>query len=173
MAEKKLKTRIGLRRDIESNFSTTFQPLLGEVLLVDTTTYGLRVKIGDGAKTFGQLDYEDNNNNVILNGYYLNEKFYKDSTYQVELEKNENKIYIDKNGKQIYIYNDADHKYICIDEMIATATDAKAGLTKLYKTSGQNEDGSMTQKAITDCIDDVMFAVDDNDPECLVLNKPW
>jgi len=173
MAERELKTRIGLRRDLESNYSSTFQPKLGEVLLVDTEVYGLRVKIGDGVKTYANLDFVDKNNNVILNGYYLNGKFYKDSTYQVELEKDENKIYIDKNAKQIYIYNDVDSKYHCIDEMIATATDAKAGLTKLYKTSGQNEDGSMTQKAITDGIDDVAFAVDDSDPECLILNKPW
>lgn len=32
----------------------------------------------------------------------------------------------------------------------ATATDTKAGIMKLYTTIGQNSDGTMTQKAITD-----------------------
>lgn len=57
--------------------------------------------------------------------------------------------------------------------MIPNATEEREGIMKLYKGSGQNEDGTMTQKAITDGIDDIEFSVDSQDSECLILSKPW
>jgi hypothetical protein len=52
------------------------------------------------------------------------------------------------------------------------ANDTTAGIMKLYETSGKNTDGTMTQKAITEGIDEVEFSIDSLDSECLVLNKP-
>ena len=51
---------IRLRRDSEVDFEKvkdTFIPANGEMVLVDTTNDGLRVKIGDGVSTFAELDY--------------------------------------------------------------------------------------------------------------------
>ena len=51
---------IRLRRDSEVDFEKvkdTFVPANGEMILVDTTNDGLRVKIGDGVSTFAELDY--------------------------------------------------------------------------------------------------------------------
>jgi hypothetical protein len=31
----------------------------------------------------------------------------------------------------------------------------------------------MTQKAVTDAINNINFGVDTSDTECLTLNKPW
>lgn len=59
MAERTLKTRIGLKRDTEANFESvqnTFIPLKGEICLVETSE-GLKIKIGDGVTKFGSLPY--------------------------------------------------------------------------------------------------------------------
>lgn len=56
MAERTIKTRIGLRRDTEANWNslTNFTPLKGEVCLIETSE-GLKVKIGDGETLFQNL----------------------------------------------------------------------------------------------------------------------
>lgn len=59
MATKTLKTQIGLRRDTEASYELvkdTLVPLKGEVCLVDTDQ-GLKIKVGDGTSTWGQLQY--------------------------------------------------------------------------------------------------------------------
>ena len=57
--------------------------------------------------------------------------------------------------------------------MIPNATAQQAGIMKLYTTQGYNEDGTITQKFFTESIDDILFGIDDEDAECLVLEKPW
>lgn len=57
MAEKIIKTQIGLRRDTEENFDLvkeTLKPIKGEVCLIDTSN-GLNIKVGDGENTFANL----------------------------------------------------------------------------------------------------------------------
>ena len=84
---KLINTTIKLRRDNDYNYSRvadSFIPMKGEPVLVDTEQYGLRFKIGDGVTPYGALAYADDNNNVVLLGYYLNSKFYTDSTYRKE-----------------------------------------------------------------------------------------
>ena len=56
------------------------------------------------------------------------------------------------NGRKItYMTGDGKlHTFINEDNSIySLGTDQKTGLTKIYKTTGSNEDGTMTQKAIT------------------------
>ena len=104
---------ISLRRDSETNFDKikdTFIPANGEVVLVDTIDNGLRAKIGDGISTFAILPYTDEKilndiNTVVIRGYYLNNTFFTDSTYTVELSRELNKIYIDNNSKVVYFYD--------------------------------------------------------------------
>ena len=102
---KVINTVIKLRKDKEVNYQkveNSFIPANGEVCLVDTEEYGLRVKVGNGVDNFKTLSYQDNSNNVVLNGYFLNNKFYTDSTYTKELEQGINHLYIDKNSKIRY-----------------------------------------------------------------------
>ena len=168
---KLINTTIKLRRDNDYNYSRvadSFIPMKGEPVLVDTEQYGLRFKIGDGVTPYGALAYADDNNNVVLLGYYLNSKFYTDSTYTVELEKNENKLYIDKNAHAVYIWNG--ENYIPLSP---EATETVAGMMKLYQTSGNNTDGTMSQKVITEGVNAIKFELDGQDKECLVLDLPW
>lgn len=134
---------ISLRRDNDYNYNKVgekFIPKKGEVCLVDTEFYGLRVKVGNGVDNFKTLSYQDNNNNVILNGYFLNNKFYTDSTYTKELEQGINHLYIDKNSNgSIFVWTGTEFRNVAPE-----ATDTVAGLVKLYNTKGQNIDGSVT-----------------------------
>ena len=168
---KLINTTIKLRRDNDYNYNRvadSFIPMKGEPVLVDTEQYGLRFKIGDGVTPYGALAYADDNNNVVLLGYYLNSKFYTDSTYTVELEKSESKLYIDKNARAVYIWNG--ENYIPLSP---EATETVAGMMKLYQTSGNNTDGTMSQKAITEGVNAIKFELDGQDKECLVLDLPW
>ena len=143
---------ISLRRDTEAKYLSVadrFIPKKGEVCLVDTEFYGLRVKVGNGVDNFKTLPYQDNNNNVILNGYFLNNKFYTDSTYTKELEQGINHLYIDKNSNSsIFVWTGTEFRNVAPE-----ATDTVAGLVKLYNTKGQNIDGSVTQQLFTSEID--------------------
>ena len=59
MAERVLKTQIGLRRDTEANYElvkNSLKPVKGEICLVDTSE-GLKVKVGDGKNVFANLPY--------------------------------------------------------------------------------------------------------------------
>ena len=168
---KLINTTIKLRRDNDYNYSRvadSFIPMKGEPVLVDTEQYGLRFKIGDGVTPYGALAYADDNNNVVLLGYYLNSKFYTDSTYTVELEKSESKLYIDKNAHAVYIWNG--ENYIPLSPK---ATETVAGMMKLYQTYGNNTDGTMSQKVITEGVNAIKLELDEQDKECLVLDLPW
>ena len=176
-----LWSRIGevyarVRRDSAQNYSNSFVPINREICFVDTADRKLRAKIGDGVTSWQNLPYADEYlleeiDGVILNGYYLNGKFYTDSTYQTELTKSINKIYIDKNSRTLYHYDGT--QFISVNETLPNATDNVAGIMKLYQDAGQNIDGTMSQKAVTDGVQSISFAVDENDSECLILDLPW
>jgi len=179
MAIKELKTIIQLRRDTAANYELikdSFIPRKGEIVLVDTASDGLRAKVGDGVSTYATLAWADANiyeaiNTVVVRGYYLNGKFWTDSTYQVEMPSIINRIYIDKTSNVIFHYDGT--KYVSVNETLPNASDTVAGIAKLYGDSGQNTDGSMTQKVITDGVNSISLITDNVDPECLVLDLPW
>lgn len=50
------------------------------------------------------------------------------------------------------IYSLFDNKY---NALIAIASQDKYGVVKMYGTTGQNEDGTVTQKAFTDALNNV------------------
>lgn len=170
-----LKTIIKLRRDTLLNYSKVGNhvPLNGEVCLVDTVN-GVRTKIGDGKSSFRELPFTDS---MIIQGYYKSDvdKFYKEVSYTTELLASENILYIDKTTNCIYYYNGKNYIKNTLD--FPTATADKAGILKLYSTHGQNTDGTMTQKAITDAIDAIAFDIEideqDEANSSLFLNKPW
>ena len=149
---KTIETVIRLRRDNDYNYEAikdTFVPANGEVVLVDTSKDGLRAKIGDGVSTYNQLQFTDEDiRNTVQQGYFDNGEFYKDVTQQTIAKKMINKIYIDKNSRKIYYFNG--NEYLPIQANLSTASKDMPGLVKLYETTGQNTDGTMTQKSITD-----------------------
>jgi len=174
-----IKTVIQLRRDTQANWAAieeSFTPRKGEVCLIDTTDKGLRAKVGDGLTLLKSLPYVDDViyeeiDKVVLVGYYLNSKFYTDSTYTTELEKSINKVYIDKISNVIYHYNGAN--FISVNDTLPNASDTVAGIMKLYQTGGQGTNGTISQKGITDGVQSIKFAVDVQDTECLILDLPW
>jgi hypothetical protein len=63
----------------------------------------------------------------------------------------------DKNGKLTW-------------KSLSTGNEEKEGLTKLYKNLGENEDGTMTQKAITDELNEKIEIELNHDEELLIFS---
>jgi hypothetical protein len=79
-----------------------------------------------------------------------------------------NKIFIDDNQRKIYFYDGT--SYQNIQTTFTNASNIEPGLVKLYATTGQNVDGTMTQKAITDELDLRYKATIDGENELLVFS---
>lgn len=138
---------IKLRRDNDYNYEkvkNTFIPGRGEVCLVDTSNLGLCAVVGDGASTYGSLEYV---NTVFQKVTFVEGKAFINNK---EVKPNENKIYIDANNiNDLYYYNGIE--FILIGPgALPVASSETAGIMKLYTNTGDNTDGTMTQKAITD-----------------------
>lgn len=168
---RKIEATIRLRRDNDYNFESIkdkFIPASGEVVLVDTAKDGLRAKVGDGVSTYAELQFVDEDiRNAVQQGYYDNGIFYKDTTKQTPFQSMVNKIYIDKPRSRIYYFNGVE--YVPIDATLTTASSDIAGTMKLYSTMGQNTDGTMTQKSITDELTIRIKADVDEENELLVF----
>ena len=144
-----------LRRNNDYNYKkieNTFIPENGEVCFVDVAGYGLRTKVGDGVSTFAQLPYVDETilntiNSLIIKGYYYQEEFYYDSNHTEVMEHIIGRVCIDNVTGIIYSYDGIG--YITQGNNVPKADDKNAGIAKLYNETGQNTDGSMTQQAIT------------------------
>jgi hypothetical protein len=146
---------IALRRDNDYNYKkieNTFIPVNGEVCLVDVAGYGLRTKVGNGVSTFAQLPYADeailqNINSLIVKGYFYQGKFYTDAGHTELIEGVIGRIYIDAISSKLYTYNGIN--YETQNGSLPNATAETAGAVKLYDQMGSNTDGTMTQRAIT------------------------
>lgn len=58
MAE--FNTRIKFKRDTSANWTSSNPVILdGEIIIVDTANGGVRMKVGDGKKTYSQLPFDD------------------------------------------------------------------------------------------------------------------
>lgn len=169
---KTIEAVIQLRRDNDYNFERikdTFIPANGEVVLVDTAKDGLRAKVGNGFNTYGELQYTDADiRNAVLHGCLKDNVFYYDNSYSVPMSAMINKIYIDDSTRKIYYYNG--EQYQNIQQTFTTATETIPGLVKLYSTTGQNTDGTMTQKAITDELDLRYKTSINSDDELLIFS---
>lgn len=167
-----IKATIQLRRDNDYNFEkikNTFIPANGEVVLVDTAKDGLRAKVGNGVTPYGQLQFTDEDiRNTVLHGFLIEGSFYKTINKDGLVQPMINKIYIDDSSRKLYFYNGT--QYELINATYTTATNAEPGLVKLYAETGQNIDGTMTQKAITDELDLRYKAMLDNENELLIFS---
>lgn len=108
----------------------------------------------------------------LLRGYYFRGTFYKDTTYSEELAKSNTAVYIDIPTGDMYTYCGGSVGFQKVSN-VPEATDKLAGVLKLYDEKGSNVDGTITQKAITEGVSEISFAVDADDSECLVLNNAW
>lgn len=173
-----LWSRIGevyarVRRDNHYNYPDHFIPINREICLVDTARQGLRAKIGDGVTIWKDLPFTDDElykaiDAIVQRGYYYEGVFYSDSAHTEELPASGDSIYIDIAQSKIYIYN---NEYICINETLPNATAETAGILKLYTTEGQNTDGTMTQKAITDGLNRKVEASVDLSNEVIIFSN--
>lgn len=147
MATKRVEAIFKLRRDNDYNYEKvkdTFIPAKGEVCLVDTARLGLCVKVGDGVSTYGSLEYVNTIFQMVT--FVEGKAFVNDK----EITPSGNKIYIDANNtNNLYYYNDVEFVLIGPGSL-PTASAETAGIMKLYSTTGENVDGTMTQKAISD-----------------------
>ena len=144
---------VQLRRDNEYNYNKiadVFIPLNGEICLVDTPRDGLRAKCGDGKTVWKDLEYADE---FIIKGYYHEGAFYKDEQYTVPISGASHKIYIDLVERVIYFY-DGENFLTAASGANKPASESEAGVVKLYQGLGNSIDGTMSQKAITDELDD-------------------
>ena len=147
MATKRVEAIFKLRRDNDYNYEKvkdTFIPAKGEVCLVDTARLGLCVKVGDGVSTYGSLEYVNTIFQMVT--FVEGKAFVNDK----EITPSGNKIYIDANNtNDLYYYNGVE--FVLIGPGSPPAASAEtAGIMKLYSTTGENVDGTMTQKAISD-----------------------
>lgn len=169
----RIASTIQLRRDNDYNFERIkdkFIPASGEVVLVDVASIGLRAKVGDGITPYGQLQFVDEDiRNMVQFGYYDNGMFYRDPTKQTISVAMINKIYIDKIRSQIYYFDGERYIQVTNTNIIPTASSEQAGIMKLYSTTGQNVDGTMTQKSITDELDLRTKTSVDTDKELLIF----
>ena len=148
-------SNLALRRDNDYNYKkieNTFVPINGEVCLVDVAGYGLRAKVGDGKSTFKQLPYTDeamlkNINSLIVKGYFYQGKFYADASHTELMQDIVGRLYIDAVSSKLYTYNGVN--YETPNGGMPNATAEIAGAMKLYDQLGQNIDGTMTQRSIT------------------------
>ena len=143
-----------LRRDNDYNYAKikdTFIPANGEICLVDTARSGLRAVCGDGVSTFGQLEYIGES---FQQAYWdhITETFYYDKKLTQEItNKKENVLYLDIDSSQLYYYTGSGFKLIEMN--LPTASETVLGVLKLYNSTGDNIDGTMTQRAITEELD--------------------
>lgn len=159
-----------LRRDNDYNYDKigdSFIPLNGEICLVDTAKNGLRVKCGDGKTVWNNLDYVDD---YVVKGYFYEGKFYKDSAHTKLAQGADHKIYIDIKERMIYFF-DGENFVSASGKIYGPATDTNPGIMKLYQSIGKNTDGTMSQKAIADELDDKIEITLNASEELLIFTQ--
>ena len=160
-----------LKRDNDYNYDANYIPQNGEVLLVDVAGQGLRIKVGDGSTKYSDLPYmeQGSSSSSIQPAYYHDGKLYTDNTYTTEVTPVVGVIYVDQATSRIY---STDGEHIGgIENTLPTASIKTAGIVKLYSTTGENTDGTMTQKAISDELEKKFSATIDSGEEILILNN--
>ncbi len=104
--------------------------------------------------------------------YYLDGALYEDVSHTRQIEPGVDTLYIDLHSGLLYYFDDSDSTLKASKIVIPNASATKAGIVRLYTSLGYNEDGTMTQKAITEAIDAITLVVDKEDAESFSLYKP-
>lgn len=136
---KEIKARQVQKIDTAENWSkaTGFIPMAGEILIVSDCDS--LIAIGDGITSAASLV------KTAIDDWKTSLEHYKKTIIALSID-----------GKMVtYITGDGkSHSFETQDEntTYSLGTDSYTGLTKLYATTGSAEDGTMTQKAITDAL---------------------
>ena len=155
-------------RDNDYNYdkvADTYIPASGKICLVDTARDGLRVKVGDGVTVWKDLEYADE---FIVKGYYHEGAFYKDEKHTTPISGASHKIYIDLVERVIY-FHDGENFLSTAGGVNKPASESEAGVVKLYQGLGNSVDGTMSQKAITDELDDKIEIQLNHEEETLIF----
>lgn len=182
MSVQKMLFKRGNKDILELRLVDTNKPLEGEPIFeLDTG----KLKIGDGVNNYKDLPYvgngsspEPEDSDILLRGYFKESegRFYPTPESTDPLPKLRRKLYLDIPTNRIFAYVVAQGESVLDGRFVACityATSDNAGIVKMYNVLGNNTDGTMTQKAITDSIGTIDFDVETIDEEnCLVLNRP-
>lgn len=129
MSKKTFNTRIQSLHDNEANWQgKDFTPLEGEIIVYnsDETHVSPRLKVGDGVSLIDSLPFAIDYNETIIS-----------------LSVDGTTVTYIKGDGSVHSFETQDN-----DTTYSLGTDEVTGLTKLYATTGNNTDGTMTQKAI-------------------------
>lgn len=139
----------GTKQALTALLQGSSKPFRGEPIWeIDTN----RLKIGDGENDYSDLPYassEAANLGLVMLGYYKDNCFYQDSSYINPYPYYTSKLYLDVSTNKIYYFTSGSPGKF--NELVQEAqVDSNLpGLVKLYSTTGNNEDGTITQKALT------------------------
>ena len=156
MATTVINAKVQLRRAPASTYDShpSFIPLNGEVCFVDMPNGEIKVKVGDGATQFSSLQFSFT---PVVVGYYYNGDFYYDAGHTAKAGRRINTVYIECQQKILYFYDG--ENYVDISTVVSDATPEQKGIMKLYPNTGQNTDGTMTQKSITNGLENLKLTV--------------
>ena len=155
-----LQFKRGAKVDLERILIGEKRPTAGEPIWeLDTN----KLKIGDGLHDYVDLPYLAGGSDateLFLTGYYDSELdvFWKEVGKLTPLSRSASRIYVDIPTNLIYRL--VDNKYVLV---VKLANNLTAGIAKLYMGTGQNTDGSMTQKAITDSLNSITSIDESNE----------
>lgn len=152
---KSIKFKRGTKESLERLLIDDKKPLAGEPIF-ETDTY--KLKIGDGYTDYKDLPYIDYSGDIVLEGYYdkENDVFWKEELHINPYPRYIDKIYRDlKSSLYYYLRNNI------YTLMIEVASSTTYGVSKLYETTGQNIDGGISQKGLTDALNDLTSVEDE------------
>lgn len=151
---KSIQLKRGTKAALIKNLVGDAKPLRGEPLWETDTN---KLKIGDGVNNYEDLPYitgdGSTSSDLVRIGYYDSEAdvFWKEQTKVNALPRLTTSLYLDK--ASTFVYYLQDNKYT---ELFGLANKNTYGLSKLYDSTGQNIDGSITQKALTDSFNNIV-----------------
>lgn len=166
---KSIQFKRGTKTALISNLKGDNKPLRGEPIWETDTN---KLKIGDGEKDYEDLPYVagdgSSSSDLVLFGYYDKDLdvFWKEEAKINVLPRFVTSLYIDKLSK--LIYNLVDNVYTLL---INVADKNTYGLSRLYDSFGQNEDGSINQKILTDGLNNIVNV--DEEEEILEVNNSF
>lgn len=108
-------------------------------------------------------------NDIIQKGYYFENNFYENIEHSIIINPEDQKIYIDISTNKLYVYNNKKYNELSGHDA-PLASDTVSGTVKIYNVIGSNEDGTMTQKAITKELSDKIEMDVQEEEEMLVLD---